>query len=84
MPTTKFPETGDTVPETGIYRAVHVHHKLPKEVALLKDEHFPRCQKCNKPVLFDLIHAAADIFGHHIFRIYELPVIEEAKAEKAG
>jgi hypothetical protein len=80
----KVLETGAIVPETGIYRVAHSDHHLPREVVLLKDEHFPRCQKCKRPVLFELIHAAGDIFGQHIFRIYELPEIEESAAAAEG
>jgi hypothetical protein len=35
--------TGDTVPETGIYRVTHALHRLPHEIVILRDEHFPRC-----------------------------------------
>jgi hypothetical protein len=69
--------TGDVVPETGIYRVVHTSHRLPHEVVILKDDHFPRCAKCKDAVLFSLLHAAPDLFLGWRYHIYELPVIEE-------
>jgi hypothetical protein len=76
-------ETGAIVPETGIYRAVHTAHRLPHEVVILKGEHFPRCSRCADAVLFDLIHAAPDLYSHHVQRIYELPVLDEESAARA-
>jgi hypothetical protein len=69
-------ETGTVVPETGIYRVVHSTHRLPHEAVLIKGQRFPKCQKCNELVLFELVHAAPDLFRYIAFR-YELPVIEE-------
>jgi hypothetical protein len=81
MPGGEHPfQTGDRAPETGIYRVVHVNHRLPHEVVILKDEQFPRYAKCLAAVRFDLIHAAPDLFRHRGHRIYELPVEEEATA----
>jgi hypothetical protein len=70
--------TGDVVPETGIYRVAHAGHRLPHEVVILKHERFPRCAGCNDEVLFDLVHAAPDLFQHSLDRTYKLPVVEEA------
>jgi hypothetical protein len=70
-------ETGRMVPETGIYRVSHVSHRLLHEVVILKGERFPRCAKCNEAVLFDLVHAAPDLFQQSPHRVYELPVLEE-------
>jgi len=69
--------TGDTVPETGIYRVTHNLHRLPHEAVLMKGEIFPRCAKCSSEVLFELAYAAPDLFHLRKYRIYELPVIEE-------
>jgi len=70
-------ETGAVVPETGIYRVVHASHRLPHEVVILKSERFPRCAKCDGAVLFDLVHAAPELFQHARYRVYELPVLED-------
>jgi hypothetical protein len=68
--------TGAVVPETGMYRVVHAAHRLPHEMVLMKGERFPRCCKCSGAVLFDLVHAAPDLYRHFVHKIYELPVIE--------
>jgi len=70
-------ETGETVPETGIYRVVHSVHRLPHEVVIRKDEQFPRCCKCSKSVIFSLVHAAPELFWGTLYHVYELPVIED-------
>jgi hypothetical protein len=73
-------QTGALAPETGIYRVVHVSHRLPHEVIVLKGECFPRCAQCDDAVLFDLVHAAPDLYQHTPHRVYELPVLDN-KAE---
>jgi hypothetical protein len=76
--------TGDTVPETGIYRVIHNLHRLPHEAVLAKDEKFPRCAKCSNEVLFELAYAAPDLFHRLKYHVYELPVTEDdAKADSA-
>lgn len=77
-------ETGGIVPETGIYRVIHVAHRLPHEVVILKGERFPHCSKCADAVLFDLVHAAPDLFAAGQDRVYELPVIDEEAGTKTG
>jgi hypothetical protein len=73
-------ETGEIVPETGIYRVVHSAHRLPHEVVILKDEHFPRCCKCSGSVFFSLVHAAPELFWRTVYHVYELPIIEDDAA----
>jgi hypothetical protein len=70
-------QTGTIVPQTGIYRVVHTTHRLPHEAVVIKGQRFPKCQKCANAVLFELVHAAADLFRHATYFIYELPAIEE-------
>lgn len=77
-------ETGAPVPETGIYRVVHSTHRLPHEVVILRGQRFPKCQRCAESVLFELVHAAPDLFRHTIDITYELAVIEEADSAEAG
>ncbi|HEX2330634.1 MAG TPA: hypothetical protein VHN74_18065 [Candidatus Angelobacter sp.] len=69
-------ETGFVVPETGIYRVEHQKHQLPDEVMVLKGQAFPRCAGCNDSVLFQLTHAAPNLYQPSARIIYELPVIE--------
>lgn len=71
--------TGALAPETGIYRVVHTGHRLPHEVVILKGQRFPRCAKCNGSVLFELAHAAPDLFQSSICHVYKLPVVEQAQ-----
>ncbi len=70
-------QTGETAPETGIYRVVHVNHRVPHEVVVLKNDRFPACAKCNDAVLFDLVHPAPDLFRRYVRPIFELPVLED-------
>ena len=74
--------TGQTVPESGIYRVRHGDHRLPHEVTLLRDQVFPRCSKCADLVEFEPVALAATL-GDRRGKIvlYELPVIEN-EAEK--
>ena len=57
-------------------------HRLPHEVVILKGQRFPRCSKCTSSVLFELAHAAPDLFQSSISRIYELPVVEQTQPLK--
>jgi hypothetical protein len=75
-------QTGDVVPQTGIYRVAHLAHRLPHEVVIFAGDHFPRCAKCANSVVFELVHAVQDLFQHTVRRVYELPVIEEQRAEE--
>jgi len=67
--------TGQFIPESGIYATHHLHHRLPREVTLLKGQQFPRCGRCGNRVLFELVRTAPDIFTDPDFRINlsELP-----------
>jgi hypothetical protein len=72
--------TGCIAPETGIYRVVHAGHRLPHEVIILRGQVLPKCSKCSGSVLFELAHAAPDLFQSSICRIYELPELEEKES----
>ncbi|SRR6266849_4059002 len=65
-------QTGEIVPETGIYLVVHSAHRLPHEVVVLEGHRFPKCQKCGDAVLFELTHRAPDLFRHTNDFVYEL------------
>ena len=58
---------------------VHVAHRLPHEVIIMQGDHLPRCAKCKTDVLFELVHAAPDLF-HTWHVLYELPVLEDDSA----
>jgi hypothetical protein len=72
--------TGSAVTETGIYRVIHVAHRLPHEVVCLKGDRFPRCAKCNDSFLFYLVHSAPDLFRSWQYHLYVLPVLEDDSA----
>ena len=66
---------GWCVPVSGIYRAVHVDHRLAHEVTLIAGQTFPRCNKCGTQVHFELIREATVGVSDSDFRItlYEIP-----------
>lgn len=72
--------TGEEIPQSGIYQVIHRKHRLPHEVTLLKDEHFPRCAQCRDAVRFQLVRGIQCAEVRHEFstriRLYELPVLE--------
>jgi len=71
-------ETGQKIPESGIYRVVHQQHRLPHEVTLLKGELFPRCIKCGDMVEFELIHTAHHERGTSLsVLLYALPDLDD-------
>jgi hypothetical protein len=52
---------GDPVPQSGVYRVVHLDHRAEHEATLLDGSVFPRCTKCGEDVRFHLQRAAARI-----------------------
>jgi hypothetical protein len=53
--TRKAFKTGQSVPQSGIYRVTHSDHRLPHEVTLLRSQEFPPCSKCGVEVKFKLL-----------------------------
>jgi hypothetical protein len=53
--TQKTFKTGQSVPQSGIYRVTHSDHRLPHEVTLLRSQGFPPCSKCGVEVKFKLV-----------------------------
>ena len=70
--------TGERVPQTGIYKVTHDHHRLPHQVIIIKNEVFPRCAKCEDTVFFEMAYPAPAVSESSFVRIYELPEVEEA------
>lgn len=52
---------GDTVPESGIYEAIHHSHRTPHHVAASAGGIFPGCNVCNGNVRFRLLRPAVPI-----------------------
>jgi len=50
-----MPQTGQTVPESGIYRndGAQANHK--KEIAISRGERFPPCSGCRRPITWTLV-----------------------------
>ncbi len=77
--------TGQSVPESGIYRVCHGSHRLPHEVTLLKGQRFPRCAKCADLVEFEPVMLAptmGDRRGQIV--LYELPEIDVEPEQKSA
>jgi hypothetical protein len=47
--------SGQKVPASGIYEVRHNKHRLPHEVTLLRDQQFPRCERCGTAVQFRVV-----------------------------
>ncbi len=45
---------GFSVPDSGLYRAIHGEHRLDHVVIALKDERFPSCRTCGARIRFTL------------------------------
>jgi len=54
---------GDSAGTTGVYRAIHLRHRMPHELTVLEGETFPACKKCGGKVKFELLHAAPRLKG---------------------
>ncbi len=69
--------SGDTVPESGIYRVAHHEHRLPHEVTLLEGQRFPACSKCDLAVRFSLLRQVSGIHDRREqILLYRLPEVE--------
>jgi len=47
--------TGEIIPQSGIYQVIHTEHRLPHEVTLLRSNPFPTCAQCGNSVSFKLL-----------------------------
>ena len=83
MSATKY-NTGQTVPESGIYRVIHADHRLPHAVTICKDEIFPRCAKCDDLVTFELVRALDCPFTYEPMHVYELHPVGQERAKEAS
>jgi hypothetical protein len=48
-------ESGQLVPRSGTYRAIH-RHPVAREVLLLKNHIFPNCVQCSVPIQFATVN----------------------------
>jgi len=72
--TQKTFKTGQSVPQSGIYRVTHSDHRLPHEVTLLRAQEFPPCSKCGVKVKFKLLRGVTvDSFKIVLNSLPEVP-----------
>ena len=50
-----MPQTGHTVPESGIYRNDCAQPNHKREIAISRGERFPPCSGCHRPVIWTLV-----------------------------
>src|SRR5579864_9427810 len=60
--------TGDMVPRSGIYTVFH-HHRLSRQVPLLRSGIFPACHTCTTPLEFELLRAVPVESARSRFRL---------------
>lgn len=60
--------TGDMVPRSGIYRVFH-HHRLARQLTLLRSSIFPACHTCTTPLEFELLRAVPIESARSRFRL---------------
>jgi hypothetical protein len=56
-----FHKPGETVPESGIYEAIHATHRAAHHVTAAAGGVFPDCNVCDGNVRFRLVRSAAPI-----------------------
>lgn len=54
--TSAIRSTGEVVPSSGVYRVFH-HHRLARQVPLLRNGIFPACHTCRTALEFKLLRA---------------------------
>ena len=77
-------QTGQEVPQSGIYRVQHEAHRLPHEVALIAGNKFPRCGKCSKAVQFELLKAEPNMAARANVIVHEITARERDEDERSG
>lgn len=79
-------KTGTSIPFDGHYQIFHSTHRLPREIVLVAGDLFPRCAKCDKPVMFVFVREIKRDFAYERMRLYEIPVLEDEdeKADSAA
>jgi hypothetical protein len=54
---------GERAQSSGVYRAIHLRHRMPHEITVLEGETFPPCKRCGDNVRFELVCAAPRLAG---------------------
>lgn len=76
---------GQLIPTSGIYLVEHFRHRSGHEVTLIRNEHFPFCQRCGYGVMFTLVQAAPEIENATSPKIvlHQIPDVVEPDPEAA-
>jgi hypothetical protein len=72
-------KSGDTIPESGLYKVLHSQHRLPHQVTLVAGQAFPPCGKCRDEVRFELVRILPALARERrgSVSLYSLPVLED-------
>lgn len=72
-------KSGDTIPESGLYKVLHAQHRLPHQVTLVEGQMFPPCAKCRDEVRFELVRILPALARERrgSVSLYSLPVLED-------
>ena len=72
---------GDIIPVSGIYRVLHLGHRISHDLTLIQNRPFPRCAECGEDVRFELLYPSADAAHDRDFHrglvVYEIPHPDE-------
>ena len=82
MPATsplRFLSAGETVPVSGMYRAIHLGHRGPHNVIAVKGELFPVCRTCGASVQLELLHTAQHVTHDWDFAGPNLTLVKRKK-----
>lgn len=85
QPPSPFFRVYEDVPFTGVYRVFHSTHRVSHEVVLRAGEVFPRCNKCDEDVHFELLQPVSALRTGSDFdniRVYEIPHPESRTPEE--
>ena len=80
---TRMFKTEQIVPESGTYTVTHSEHRLPNDVMLLKDQHFPRCAQCRVHVMYEPLHLVPNFDRRRHIIIHALTELNGSKLASA-
>jgi len=66
-------QTGDVVPESGVYTVLHSHHRERHSATIFKGDRFPLCARCGAGVRFMLSRRATLISDDLDFKQLSAP-----------
>jgi len=77
---------GDPIVHTGIYRVLHLRHRVDHFVVLLAGQNFPRCARCDDLVQFQLFKVSTEASNNPEFpvHVYEIPHPSATDEEEAA